>query len=95
MNIFGIGFGEVLLILVIGLIILGPGKLVELAKSLGRLSRNIKIMSSDFTNIVNKEMDLQEKEPENTHHKPDETTNDTSTTNLPENTKNTDKSSNK
>jgi len=95
MNIFGIGFGEVLLILVIGLIILGPGKLVELAKSLGRLSRNIKIMSSDFTNIVNKEMDLQEKEPENTHHKPDEITNDTSTTNLPENTKNTDKSSNK
>jgi len=75
MDFFGIGIGEVLLVLIIGLVILGPGKLVELAQSLGRLSRNLKKMSTDFSTTVTKEMDLQGKEPEKTHHKPGDTTN--------------------
>lgn len=84
MNFFGIGIGEVLLILIIGLIILGPGKLAELAQSLGRLSRNLKKMSTDFTTTVTKEMDLQEKLPERTHHKQEETAVKNSANNLPD-----------
>jgi len=88
MDFFGIGIGEVLLVLIIGLIVLGPGKLTELAKSLGRLSRNLKKMSTDFTTTVNKEMDLQDKFPENNHHQPKDTNKEKHIGYLPEDTKN-------
>ncbi len=50
MDFFGIGFGEILLIF------LGPGKLVEFAQSIGRLSRNLRNMSSDFTTKISREI---------------------------------------
>jgi Sec-independent protein translocase protein TatA len=88
MNFFGIGIGEVLLILIIGLIILGPGKLIDLAQSLGRLSHNLKKMSSDFTSTVNKEMGFQGKEPEKTHHKVQNTAGEASAANSPKDSEN-------
>jgi len=67
---FGIGFMEILVIVIVGLILLGPGKMVEYAKTLGRLSRNLKKMSSDFTNTVDREMNLNEENEEKSHLKP-------------------------
>jgi len=42
MDFFGIGFGEVLLILVIALIIWGPKRLPEIARTMGRTVRTLK-----------------------------------------------------
>ena len=45
---FGIGMPEMLLILAIALIVIGPKKLPDLAKSLGRAMREFKRATSDF-----------------------------------------------
>jgi sec-independent protein translocase protein TatA len=60
MDLFGIGFGELALILVIALIVFGPGRLPEIARTIGRFSRNLKRMSSDFTSAMTKELDIEE-----------------------------------
>lgn len=58
MDFFGIGFGEILLVLIIALIVFGPGKLPEAARTLGKYARVLRKMSSEFTDAVKKEMDL-------------------------------------
>ena len=45
---FGIGMPEMLLILAIALIVIGPKKLPDLAKSLGRAMREFKRATSDL-----------------------------------------------
>src|SRR6266516_2223888 len=45
---FGIGMQELLIILVIALIVVGPTKLPELAKSLGRGFAEFKLTADDF-----------------------------------------------
>ncbi len=62
MDLFGIGFGEILLILVVALMIFGPGRLPEIARTIGRFSRSLKRMSSDFTSAMAKEIDMEEEE---------------------------------
>jgi len=62
MDLFGIGFGELVLILVIALMVFGPGKLPEIARTIGRFSRNLKRMSSDFTSAMTKELDIEEEQ---------------------------------
>ncbi len=49
---FGLGGGEVLVILVIALIILGPKKIPELAKGLGRGIREFQKAKNDFLHDV-------------------------------------------
>jgi len=62
MDFFGIGFGEIVLILIVALMIFGPGKLPEIARTIGRFSRNLKKMSSDFTTAMTKEIDMEEEQ---------------------------------
>jgi Tat protein translocase TatB subunit len=64
MDFFGIGFGELVLILLLALIVFGPGKLPEVARTIGRISRNLKKMSSDLTTAVTKEIGLEEERQE-------------------------------
>jgi sec-independent protein translocase protein TatA len=59
MDFFGIGLGEIVLIIIVALIVFGPGKTVEVARSLGKFVRNVKKMSSDFTSTITKEIDEQ------------------------------------
>jgi Tat protein translocase TatB subunit len=61
MDFFGMGMGEILLILIIAIIFLGPGKIVEFAKTLGKWTRAIKKAGNDFTTSVKKEVELAEK----------------------------------
>ncbi|MFQ5585394.1 MAG: Sec-independent protein translocase protein TatB [Thermodesulfobacteriota bacterium] len=49
---FGIGFTEILVILVIALIVLGPEKLPELAKALGRAMREFRTASDEIRKSV-------------------------------------------
>jgi len=62
MDFFGIGAGELLLILVVALIIWGPGRLPEIARTLGRTVRALRKATFDLTTEVTKELDKEEKE---------------------------------
>ena len=62
MDFFGIGLGEVLLILVLALIIWGPRRLPEIARTLGKTMRNLRKATNDFTSQVTRDIDIDEKE---------------------------------
>ena len=49
MDFFGIGPMELLLIIILGLIVFGPGKIPEVARQLGRTVREFKKASSSLT----------------------------------------------
>lgn len=49
---FGIGMPELILILVVALIVIGPKKLPELAKSLGRAINEFKKATQDITDTI-------------------------------------------
>ncbi len=55
---FGIGMPELLLILAIALIVIGPKKLPDLAKSLGRTMREFKKATSEFKDTLQIDEDL-------------------------------------
>ena len=61
MDFLGVGGWEVLLILVIAVIILGPGKVVEFGRTLGKVMRSLKKATFDLTSQVTKELEDQEK----------------------------------
>lgn len=56
------GIMEILLVLVVALIIWGPGKIPEIARNLGKFMSAMKKMSFDLTTQVKKELELEEKE---------------------------------
>ena len=50
---FGIGAGEFILILIVGLIVFGPSKLPEFGRSLGKLIRELKKTQATLSNAIN------------------------------------------
>jgi sec-independent protein translocase protein TatA len=62
MDFFGIGLGEVLLIVIIALIIFGPGRLPEIARTIGRMTHSLRKATSDFTTSLTKEINTAEKD---------------------------------
>ena len=52
MEIFGIGFGELVLILVLVLIIWGPNRIPEIARTIGKTVRALRKASSDLTATI-------------------------------------------
>jgi sec-independent protein translocase protein TatA len=62
MDFFGIGFGEVLLILIVALIIWGPKRLPGIARMLGKTMHNLKKATNDLATQVTKEIDIEETE---------------------------------
>ena len=61
MDFFGLGFWEIVLILLVALIVLGPNKLPDIARTLGKTLRSLRKATSDFTTILTKEMNGEEK----------------------------------
>lgn len=57
---FGIGSTELLVILVVALIILGPAKLPEIAKSLGKALGEFRRVSSDVKRTIEMEVEQEE-----------------------------------
>ncbi len=53
---FGIGFNELIIILVVALIVIGPKKLPEIAKTLGKGYREFKNAFDDVKNEINLDM---------------------------------------
>ncbi len=62
MDFFGIGGGEVILIILVALIVFGPGRMVEIARTLGKMVYKLKNMTSDLTTQITKEIDEQKHE---------------------------------
>jgi len=73
MGFLDIGPLEVLLILLIALIVFGPGKIPEIATKLGRMVRALRKATFDLTTAVTKEIDSEAKEhpsqPKESGHK--------------------------
>lgn len=59
MNFFGIGPWELLLILIIALIVFGPGKLPEIGSALGRSIREFRRASNEFTAEIQRDLRLE------------------------------------
>jgi len=66
MEFFGIGTGEVLLILVVALIIWGPARVVEIGRTMGKMVRTLRKATVDLTSQVTRELDKQEED--HSHH---------------------------
>lgn len=58
MDFLGVGPGELFLILIIALLVLGPGKLPEVGRTLGRFVRELRKTASDFTADFGRELNL-------------------------------------
>ncbi len=63
MDLFGMGTGEILLIVVVALIIWGPGRAIEISRTLGKMLHNFKKAAFDLTEQISKETGEQEKKP--------------------------------
>ena len=61
MDFFGIGGWEILLVLVVALIVVGPNKLPEIARTMGRIMRTLRKASFDLTTSITKEIEGTEK----------------------------------
>ena len=59
MNFLGVGMVEVAVILLVGFLVLGPSRSIDLARSGGRLVRNLRSALADLTTDV----DLEKAEP--------------------------------
>jgi TatA/E family protein of Tat protein translocase len=57
MEFFGMGTGEIFLILVVALIIWGPGRIVDVGRTLGKMMHNLKKATSDLTTQITSEME--------------------------------------
>lgn len=62
MDFFGIGPMEIVLILIIGLLIFGPGKLPQIGRDLGKALRSFKKAATDLSAEVSKELEEEKKE---------------------------------
>lgn len=62
MDFFGIGPMEIILILIIGLLIFGPGKLPQIGRDLGRAFRSFKKAATDISVEISKELDEEKKD---------------------------------
>ena len=90
MGFSGIGIWEILLILVVALLVLGPNKLPGIARTLGKTVRTIKKASTDLTTTLTREVELTNDKPspptpkEESNVKTGETPSSASNTNTPD-----------
>ena len=69
---FGIGGTELLVILVVALIVLGPKSVPQIARTLGRAMGEFRKVSTEFQRTLNTEIELEEHEKRTAAAKPAE-----------------------
>lgn len=63
MDFLGIGWGEILVILLVAFLIWGPERIVDISRSLGKAVRAFKKAASDLTTQMNTELEEPKKTP--------------------------------
>jgi sec-independent protein translocase protein TatB len=61
MEIFNIGAGELLFIMLLALLVLGPRRIPEVARTLGRAVRELRAISDEFTRALTREVEAAER----------------------------------
>lgn len=61
---FGIGLPELVIIIIVALLVVGPSKLPEVARSLGRALGEFRRMADDVKETIQTEMSLEEEKKE-------------------------------
>src|ERR1041384_5720462 len=61
---FGLGFWEIAIILAVALLVLGPSKLPELAKGLGKGLREFRKATEEFKSTIDQELYRPDPKPE-------------------------------
>ena len=64
MEFFGMGMWEITVILLVALVVLGPGRITEVGRTMGKIVRTLKKASFDLTAQVTKELEEEKKEKE-------------------------------
>ena len=64
MDFLGMGPLEIVLILILAMIFLGPGKIVDFARTLGKWTRIIRKAGTEFTAAVTREVEKAGNEPQ-------------------------------
>jgi TatA/E family protein of Tat protein translocase len=62
MDFLGTGWGEILLILIVALLLWGPGKIIEVSRSIGKMIYAFKKAAGDITTQVSRELEEQKRE---------------------------------
>ena len=62
MGFSGIGWGEILVILIVALLVLGPNRIPEIGRTLGKTVRAIRKASTDLTTSLSRELEAEKKE---------------------------------
>ncbi len=57
MDLMGVGTAEVLMILLVATLIIGPGRIVEFARTMGKIMHTIKKASFDLTSSITRELE--------------------------------------
>ncbi len=62
MDFMSVGTAEILMIVLVALLVVGPTKVVGIARTLGRIMRTIKNASNELTSAVTRELEQEERE---------------------------------
>ena len=62
MDFLAVGPSEVLMIILVAVLVVGPNRIVETARTMGRVMRYIRKASTDLTSTVTRELDLENDE---------------------------------
>jgi sec-independent protein translocase protein TatB len=62
MDFTSIGSSEILMIILVAVLVVGPNRIVEISRTMGKVMRAIKKTTFDLTSAVTKELELEEKE---------------------------------
>ena len=66
MDFLSVGTSEILMILLVALLVVGPNKVIELGRTLGKVMRTIRKASFDLTSSVSRELELEDKKKQGT-----------------------------
>ena len=69
MDLMGVGTAEVLMIFLVAILIIGPGKIVEFARTMGKIMHTIKKASFDLTSSITKELEEEKSHDPHTEKK--------------------------
>ena len=61
MDFMAVGTSEILMILLVAILVVGPNRIVEVARTIGKIMRTLRKASFDLTSTITKELD-EEKE---------------------------------